>query len=223
MAGRSMSTDELRDAVIHNIDDVLESIPEVDIERFDKETFERFPEGTYRLTKCPDAEMLSSKDIYGVKIEIGIHKINGYYLLTITHDLETRLPEYLSVLNGNGMFSLDLHSHPSGGEGSEQPAEGDIFQLGNSRDGRCCIISEKGLKVFSKPKNLPGGFKSYLEAEPAWRYWITQDLKISEEEFEKRGAWNLKREFYEKFFGLRNIPWEQKEEINKILEADDKF
>ena len=44
-----------------------------------------------------------------------------------------------------------------------------------------------------------------------------EDLNLSKTEFNERGGWELKREFFEKYFGLRTIPWENRAEIEGIL------
>jgi len=57
----------------------------------------------------------------------------------------------------------------------------------------------------------------------AWSHWINDELKMTKDEFEKIGGWEMGKRFYEKFFGLRTIPWENAKEIDSILAAKEKL
>lgn len=64
---------------------------------------------------------------------------------------------------------------------------------------------------------MPGGFTELRETEKAWTYWITQELNLSQEEFERRGGWELKKQFYTQFFGLKLISWEDQVAIESLF------
>jgi len=112
-----------------------------------------------------------------------------------------------------------MHSHPGDDPGSEQPSDDDIFLLDTTIDNSQYIISNAGLIEYHLPENLPGGYPASetYNLHPAWRHWIVNDLKLSEAEYVKKGGWELRKEFYEKFYGMRTIPWDYTMEIEAIL------
>ena len=115
-----------------------------------------------------------------------------------------------------------MHSHAGLGPDIEQPSYHDLYQLNSSTDGYNYIINKNGLVEFHLPEQLPGGFTHLFEQQEAWTYWITQELKLTEDEYEKIGGWELKKQFYELYFGLRSIPWDDEEAIERILDKGSK-
>ena len=220
-----VSIDELREVILGNLDDILNSLPEIDTtSNFGK--LDSIKDGLYRCNLPPDIEFLKNKNNFIDNFEIGVYKLKDKWFLNISHSLNVTLPAYLQSIGSEHLFDLDIHSHPH--EAPENNSEdhivaetvghGDYLSLENTIDGYCYIISTEGVKSFHLPQSLPGGFTSVHDTDKAWEYWTTNELKMSRKEILERGYWKLQKEFYEKFFGLTNIPWDKKEEIEKILQ-----
>ena len=65
--------------------------------------------------------------------------------------------------------------------------------------------------------NLHGNYSHPTDVQSAWTHWITKNLKLTEDEYNKRGGWKLKEEFYKTFFNLKLTPWENIDEIEDLI------
>ncbi len=218
------SWEDLRVAVRKNLDATLGLVDPLPAQDISLSGLENTDSGTYFLKDRPTVSFMKKlPDFRGGEGEVGLFCIKGRWFISLNDGLETSLPDTLSAVQHDGIFQADIHSHPGDDQGAEQPSREDISKLNSTIDGKNYIISKKGLIEFQKPKKLPGGFTNVNDTERAWRYWIVEELKLSEEEFNKRGGWELKKEFYIKYFGLRTIPWEKETEIASILAAKEKL
>lgn len=218
------SWEQLRVAVRGNLDATLGLIPPLPTTDLAMPYLETTASGTYALSARPTTELMRGLPNYkNGSAEVGLFCVNGMWLISLNEGMETTLPETLTAIHSDAIFQADIHSHPGDDPGAEQPSREDISKLSSTIDGRNYIVSNKGLIEFQRPQNLPGGSSNLHDAERAWKYWITEELKLTKDEFNQRGGWELKKEFYTKFFGLRTIPWENQEEIENILAAKEQL
>lgn len=218
------SWEDLRKAVRSNLDatvDLISPLPTPDITL---SSLEGLKPGTYALKQRPSVELLRQLTEYkNGSGEVGLICINGKWLISLNESLNTHLPNILTAIQHDGIFQADIHSHPGDDPGSEQPSDDDIFKLDSTIDGRNYILSRAGVIEFQRPRDLPGGYTKIHDAHKAWTYWIRKELKLTEDKFDKRGGWELKRKFYETFFRLRVIPWENISEIEEILSSKEQL
>jgi hypothetical protein len=218
------SWEQLRVAVRGNLDATLRLIPPLPAADLAIPSLETTVPGTYALSERPTIGLMRALPSFkNGDAEVGLFCVNGKWLISLNKGMETTLPNTLTAIQHDGIFQADIHSHPGDDAGAEQPSREDISKLSSTIDGRNYIISNKGLIEFQRPQNLPGGSSELYDSERAWRNWITEELKLTEDEFNQRGGWELKKEFYAKFFGLRTISWENEEEIENILSAKEQL
>lgn len=218
------SWEDLRRAVRSNLDATVNLIPHLPLGDLKLQTLEQLEPGTYILPARPTVPLLRELPRFkGGTVEVGISAVNGKWLVTLGIGLSIRLPETLVAVEHDGLFQADLHTHPGKDPGSTQPSREDVDKLDSTIDGRNYIISSTGIHEFHRPTSLPGGFTELHDEERAWRYWIVNGLKLSEEEYYRRGGWELKRQFHEKFFGLRTISWNHTEEIEELLASKEEL
>lgn len=209
--------EDLRKIVRSNFDATLNLIPPLPSNEVTLQTLEQLEPRTYALGQRPKLSLLRELPKFrGGAAEVGVFSINGKWLVTLGTDLLIELPKILDVVVHDGLFQADIHSHPGNGPDSEQPSKEDIWHLDSTIDGKNYIISRVGIVEFQKPIGLPGGF-NLRESEESWKYWITQELNITEDQYNQQGGWELKNRFYKFFFGLRTIPWDKEQEIEALL------
>ena len=214
----SCSRDEIKEAVLNHLEATLDLIPGLPIGELNLKNLEQIDSGTYTLNERPPLAFIKELPKFkGGKAEVGLFCIQGKWLIFIGEKLEINLPVILASVNSEGIFQLDMHSHPATHPSAEQPSGYDIPELESTIDGYNYLIGEKGLIEFHLPAKLPGGYSKIYDHSKAWEYWILEELKLFEDEFNERGGRKLKRQFYENFFGLRIIPWENEEEIKRVL------
>jgi hypothetical protein len=218
LPSKPYSWDKLKKAVLENLNATVDLIPTLPATEVNLATLQEIEAGTYLLRERPSINLLRELPEHKEGVgEIGIFCINGRWLISLNNDTETYLPDTLTAIQHEGLFQADMHTHPGDDPGSRQPSNEDIYKLNSTIDGKNYIISKAGLIEFQWTGNLPGNNSHPTDVHKAWRHWITEDLKLTEDEFNKRGGWELKEEFYEKFFNLRTIPWENTDEIEGIL------
>lgn len=211
------SWEQLRVAVRSNLDATLGLIVPLPIQDLGLPQLETVGVGTYTLESRPSVDFMRElPNFRNGSAEIGLFCVNGKWLIKINEGMETTLPDNLRAIQRDGIFQADIHSHPGVDPGSTQPSDEDLDHLSSTIDGKHYLISNSGMVEYQKPATLPGGYANSYHRR-AWEYWIREEIKLTEEEYNKRGGWKLKREFYEKFFGLRLIPWENEEEIERLL------
>jgi len=201
MRDKDIPSDELRLVVLENLEDILSSFPEIDLSNV--EEISRLEDGTYQCKMPPDIPFLKNEKNYtSGDIEMGVFKIKGKWLFTVSHSLVTGLPDYLESIENDGLFDFDGHSHPGGEEeGSEVPGRGDVSKLKNTIDGYCHIMSRKGMKSFCLPHYLPGGFVSLDDAGKAMEYWKQNELHIDDSDGKNLSIGNYKKSFMKSFSG----------------------
>lgn len=213
------SWDDLSKAVLENLDatiDLIEPLPTAEISL---ESLEKVEPGIYLIPKRPTIDLLRQLPKFkDGTAEVGIFCVNGKWIVSISEGLHASLPHTLEAIEHSHVFQADMHSHPGDDPGSRQPSDSDIYRLDSTVDGKNYIISNTGLIEFELTGNLPGGYTSQRDVHKAWTHWIRVDLKITEDdEFNQRGGWDLKEEFYRKFFNMKIIPWQDIEKIENIL------
>lgn len=172
--------------------------------------------GHYVATERLSSKLLSYLPSCRPDGEVGIVRIGGKRILTVSDVEQVSLPEELASLQGRRLFGLDFHSHPGNDAGSRQPSVFDLSAVECTVDGYAYIACEAGLVEFHRPGPLPGGYSSTLDSGRAWAHWIREDLKLNEASYNRIGGWELKSRFYEEFFGMHTIPWSDSRKIEKI-------
>lgn len=211
------SLEQLRIAVRNNLDATLGLVAPLPIQELSLTQLERIEPGSYTLLVRPSVGFLKQlPNFRNGTAEVGLICISGTWIVSVNEGMKTILPALLKAVQNDGIFQADIHSHPGDDPGSTQPSNEDIDVLSSTIDGKHYLITNSGMVEYQKPATLPGGYTNDYHRK-AWEYWIVEELKLSEEEFNQRGGWELKKEFYTKFFGLRTIPWENQEEIERLL------
>jgi hypothetical protein len=215
----AISSTELKIAVLANVEKTLDLIKPLPTHDLSLPSLEAVPIGSYYLPTQPSIDFIRSLPHFKKgTAEVGLDKIKDRWMISLMDGLETKLPFPVSALRHEQLFQRSLHSHPGDDPGATQLSRGDIEDLDSTIDGHQQIISDAGVVDYHKPTVvLPGGYSQLIDTEKAWRIWITDELGLNEQQFNERGGWNLKREFHEKYFGLRVIPWENTQEIERIL------
>jgi hypothetical protein len=210
---------ELRDAVLNNLGETINLIPLLPLDSIDLESLETVAPGTYRLYQRPDFDLLRELPLFAEgKREVGVFCIYGNWMITLGDGLRIDLPDTLKSIERDRLFQLDMHTHPGTDPGTEQPSDEDIHKLNSTIDGYQYIFNGKGILEYHLPHQMPGGFTDPIDVGRAWEYWVVQELGLSQEEYEEVGAWEVKRQFFEHFFGLKQIPWEDRSKIEAILD-----
>lgn len=211
------SWEQLRVAVRNNLDATLGLVAPLPIQELDLTQLERIEPGLYTLPTKPSVGFLKQlPNFRNGTAEVGLICINGAWLVSLNEGMETILPDPLKAIQNDAIFQADIHSHPGADPGSIQPSNEDLDALSSTIDGKHYLVSKSGMMEYQKPATLPGGHTNDYHRK-AWEYWIREEIKLTEKEYNKRGGWKLKREFYENFFGLRLISWENEEEIERLL------
>jgi hypothetical protein len=218
---QEQSSVELREAVIKNLEAALDLIPKLPIHELNVENLEKVEPGTYILNEPPPVDFIKEipKFMNG-ESEIGLFCAQGRWIIQINKYLLSKTPSTLKCFEKDRVFQIDMHSHPGTDPGAEQPSEEDIEYLNSTIDGYNYIISENGILEFHIPNDFSEKNITISYCKKIWKDWILEGLKLTEEEFNNIDAWKLKKQFFEKFFGLKVIPWEKISEIKKILDKD---
>lgn len=233
LRNNEVTKEELRQIVLDNLEDILDSLPKVDLSEVVGK-LEDIEDGLYQCNQPPDIEFLKNENNFNDNFEIGVYKIKGKWLLNISHSLSVSLPVYLESIQTDRLFEVHMHSHPrdnskevaEDGLSMEVPGYGDDLELRSTVDGYCYILSILGVKSFHLPSEPPEGFRTIEDTDKAFTIWISDKLKTSKnyrgefsmDDLGEREYWELQKKFYEKYFGLVNIPWNKEEEIKKILQ-----
>lgn len=218
------SWEDLKEAVLGNLDATLDLIPTLPATELNLTTLQGIETGTFLMRVKPSINLLRELPEYKEGAgEVGIFCIKGRWLISLNIGVHTNLPDTLTAIQHENVFQIDMHTHPGDDPGSRQPSNEDIFKLNSTIDGKNYIISKAGLIEFQWTGNLPGNYSHPTDVHGAWKHWIVEDLKLSEDEYNTRGGWKLKEEFYKKFFKLKIIPWENADEIEDILTSGERL
>ncbi len=214
------STDELHRLVRTHIRQVLELVPQVDAPEMTITELEKLPLGCYVLPRKPSLQFLRElPNFHGGKSEVGVCCLQGQWLVTTIEsgqEFITRWPELISAAKRSGLCQMDIHSHPGDDGGSRLPSFSDICRMNEAIDRKMYIACRAGLLEIVFPETLPGGYTHPTDISRSWDYWILTELKLTHDEYCKRGR-ALERDFYKQFFGMRIIPWSESEEIDKRI------
>lgn len=218
---KSMSTEELKKIMLEHLDSYLDLLPLLSNQEVTIQDMNDAQPGIYRTVSRPSLRIIQDQSLFlQDSPEFGIFLIKGRWLIVKGNSGKgIELPIQLEVLEHSLIFQLDMHTHPGNDLGSGQPSDKDINKLNSTIDLHQYIASSAGLHEYQYPINLPGGYTELNDVNKSWVYWIKEDLGLSEAEFNIRGGWELKEEFFRQFFGLRTISWDDEMTINEIFKA----
>lgn len=179
-------------------------------------------EGTFALKERPSVEMLSRLPNLRGK-EAGIIYMDGLWVISLTRGLGTEFCEPISEVLGKGIFNMFGHSHPIDPRGKEgilgrclPSGTLDEMTTENTRDGFAYIFSELGLVEFHRPTQI-----SFCDTDRL--IWKTREESGVGEKFRLSGGFEVLyrhlQSFYQTYFGLRIIPWNNSIEIENILNS----
>ena len=212
-----LSTIELRDLILNNLEEVLTFYTFVPDGLVDITFLEALPQGTYRLQEPPTVELLEMLPQFNQSSgEVGLYHIDKTWIIVLSHKTEIILPRNLHAIWSCRYFRHDSHSHPGVDIESSFPSFQDLNLCFATKDGNFHISTSIGLLELHYPTTLPGGFSAYSIYQ-GWKHWITKELHLTKEAYELK-PWKFYHEFLERFFFFQVIPWNHKSDIQRILE-----
>jgi hypothetical protein len=223
--------EELRVAVLQNLDATIDLIKPIPLETITMESLQTIPLGVYRIKEPATVRLLQSSvgSTYG---EIGLFRIHSRWFISINHDMQSRFPQILDVVLHCGIFEKEIHTHPDSIKEAypdfklvHLPSPDDLVLSDSTSDGRQYIVSSKGVTELTTPKTFPSQFPS-LHDVGTWKHkWSQEQKKLYRDQHphlsfsESDAFYNevLPDKFFQTFFGMRIIPWENVNEIQSIL------